>query len=121
MDFGIKQNNIYGLNKLDDHKYENIFNVYIDDNYYFYNIMNTISFENLDNEEYYYYYKVDRSLPWTIISYENYKTIHLWWLICICNNVYNSTSFPEVGTILKIIKPDYVSDVLDQISQKVNG
>lgn len=121
MDFGDKQNNIVGLEKLDDYRYENIFNVYVENTHYFYNIMNTLTFENLDNEEYYYFYKVDRYIPWTLISYENYKTIHLWWLICICNNIDNSTKFPEVGTILKVIKPDYIPDVLDHITKVVNG
>lgn len=121
MDFGKKQNTISDLNNLDDYRYEKIFNIYQQDSYYYYNIMSTINFENLDNEEYFFYYKVNRNLPWTIISYENYKTIYLWWLICIVNGIINPTSFAENGTILKIIKPDYISDVLDKISEKTDG
>lgn len=120
MDLGRKQNNIDSLPKLDDVRYENIFRVYSEDSYYFYNIMTTINFYNLDSEEYYFFYKVNRSLPWPIISYENYKTIHLWWLICITNNIDNPTSFPTAGTVLKIIKPQYVAEVLDKISEKTN-
>ena len=58
-------------------------------------------------------------MPWTTVSYNAYKTIHLWWLICMLNKIRNPVKFPERGMIIKIIKPDYVNLVLREIQNSI--
>jgi hypothetical protein len=114
------QNNISELSKLDDYKYENLFRVYNIDNYYVYNIINSIKFDkNIDND-YYYEWVVRSPLPWTTISFIHYDSIHLWWLICILNEIQNPIQFPESGTRLKIFKPSYVRRIIDKIQADID-
>ena len=115
------QNNIEELPDLNEYRYENLFRVYQQDGYYIYNIINTLSFDKDLDREYYYEWMVNKPLPWTIISYIHYDTINLWWLICLLNGIMNPVHFPETGTVLKIFKPPYVRNILEQISSKING
>jgi hypothetical protein len=119
-DLGKYQNSIKDLSTLGNLRYENIFKVYKDSNsYYFYNIMNTISFPNIsDSSELYTYITVNEKMPWTVISYNAYATIDLWWLIALINGVKNPFDLPEAGT-LKILKPQYVAPVISQLSQSL--
>ena len=114
------QNNIDDLPRLSDYRYENLFKVYKIDDYYIYNIINSISFDTDISPDYYYEWKINRSLPWTTISYLHYDTIQLWWLICIMNNIMNPVTFPETGTSIKVIKPKYVRKIIDNIISKIN-
>lgn len=114
------QNNISSLPKLNEFRYENLFKVYKIDDYYIYNIINTLKLDDDVDPEYYYIYRVTRPMAWTIISYENYETIELWWLICIFNNIMNPVMFPESGTDLKMLKPEYVRSIIDKILTNIN-
>ena len=118
---GDYRNNISDLKKLNEYKYENLFRIYDIDNYKVYNIINTLKFDKDIDREYYYEWIVNRPLAWTIISYIHYDTIHLWWLICIFNEIQNPVQFVETGTRLKIFKPEYVRKIIDQIEEKING
>jgi hypothetical protein len=117
-----KQNEIEDLETLDSDRYENIFNVYEfnkgdEDSYYYFNILKKISIDdsNIDPEVF-YYVKVDRKLPWTSISYNLYGTQHLWWLILLFNNIINPTTLPKIGDVYKVIKKEYVNDIVSQLS-----
>jgi hypothetical protein len=116
-----KQNDIESLDKLAREKYENIFNVYTktngDTQYYFFNILKKISIDtdNIDPNVF-KYVKLNRRIPWTTISYQEYRTQHLWWLILITNNITNPVLLPKIGDVLKIIRREYVSDILDAIN-----
>ena len=114
------QNNISGLSKLDEFKYENVFKVYDIDNYYIYNLSNNLDIDTDLEPEFYNIYTVNRPTAWTIISYENYNTIDLWWLICLINGIINPIQFPETGTELKVLKPEYVRLVIDKIRTRIN-
>jgi hypothetical protein len=114
------QNNISELPKLSEFRYENLFKVYKKDNYYIYNIINTLKLDDDIDPEFYYTYKVRRPMPWTIVSYENYETIELWWLICITNKILNPVQFAESGLDLKVIKPEYVRVIIDRILTRIN-
>lgn len=117
---GEYQNNIDDLPKLNEYRFENLFKVYNVDGYYFYNIIGTLNIpEDLD-PEFYYEWRVNKPMPWTIISYEHYETIYLWWLICSANQIQNPIEFAKTGTILKIIKPPYVREVVDRIFSRIN-
>jgi len=118
MEFGKKNNQIADLKRINSYYFENYINMYEDNGYYFYNLASSINFENIDNPEYFYLYRVNSNKSWTLISYENYNTIHLWWIICLLNGIDNPVKFPDSGTVLKILKAEYVGDVLDKIKKK---
>jgi len=112
-----KQNDITALTPLESFRYENIFNVYKNDNNdYFYNILSKVNFPAVIDESYYDTYTVStNSSPYTFISYRIYGTTLLWWLICAVNNIKNPVFFPQPNTQLKYLKPEYVRLVLNQI------
>jgi hypothetical protein len=105
-------------------RYENIFNMYQfdtdnKDTYVFYNILSKISIPaNLDSNIYEYYI-VDAEMPLTNLSYKFYKTQHLWWLIMITNGIKNPVKLINSGSVIKIIKPDYLGSVYSSIKQKI--
>lgn len=100
--------------------YENIFNIYEDkDGYYFYNILRKVGFpEDLD-PDIYENYKTKPKDSYTLISWKFYNTIKLWWIICSANQIYNPLVQPTPGTILKIIKPFYVRQILSTIESEI--
>lgn len=114
------QNNISELPTLNEFRYENLFKVYKIDDYYIYNIINTLKLDDDIDPEFYYIYTVKRPMAWTIVSYENYNTIDLWWLICIMNDIMNPVQFAESGTELKVLRPEYVRIVVDRILTQIN-
>ncbi len=117
MENGNFQNKIKALTPLKNTRYENIFKLYKtgDKSQYFYNLLQSIYLPENLNEDFIYYQLVNDKIPWTIISYNAYKTIELWWLICLTNKIYNPIKYPDRGTLLKIIKPIYVNTVLNEI------
>jgi len=114
------QNNIQELPKLNEFRYENLFKVYQIDEYYIYNISNTLNLDKDIDKDFYYNWVVNKPMPWTGISYIHYDTINLWWLICILNDIKNPTQIIEAGTTLKMLKPQYVRNVIDTILNKIN-
>ena len=110
--------------KHDPERYENIFNMYEfknenNNSYVFYNILNKIEIpENLD-ESVFEYYKIDSEMPLTTISYRVYQSQHLWWLILAVNNFKNPIKLLERGSIIKVIKINYLDTVLESIKQKL--
>lgn len=117
----LNQNDIPILPSLARNRYENIFKVYEQEKdtskYYFYNILTkvTIDTENIAPEVF-KYIKVDKRLPWTSISYREYKTQHLWWLILLTNSITNPIILPKIGDVLRIVRREYVDDILGQIN-----
>lgn len=108
------QNSIDGLTHLDNYRFENIFRIYQDDKtYYYYNILRNISFPTDLDPTYYTIETVNFDLPLTTISYKFYFTIELWWLILVVNNITNP--FISGTKKIKIIKPQYVDDIIDLI------
>jgi len=110
------QNNINDLPRLNSTRYENIFKIYKEkDIYYYYNIIQSLYLPSNIDEEKVYYMVISNRMPWTTISYNAYKTIDLWWLICLANSIYNPVEFPRVGTSVRVIKSVYVNDILKDI------
>lgn len=92
---------------------ENLFDVNKDENgYYYFNLLKTVNFPDDLSEEVFDWYKVKPNQPLTIISYEFYNTIKLWWVIAGANNIFNISKPLEPGTLIKIIKPQYISEIL---------
>jgi hypothetical protein len=110
--------------KHDPERYENIFNMYEftnsnDDSYVFYNILNKVQLPNNLDESIFEYYKVDSEMPLTTISYNIYKSQHLWWLIMAINKIRNPIKLLDRGSIIKIIKIDYLDIILESLKQKL--
>jgi hypothetical protein len=116
-----KQNDIEELESLRLERYENIFNVYTQNKdesneYYYYNILRKVSIDitNIDPDVF-DYVTITKPIPWTTLSYDNYNTQHLWWLILAVNNIVNPLELPKTGNKYRIIRPEYIFTVLDQI------
>jgi hypothetical protein len=113
--------NIRVLAPLNDYRYENFFKLYLtENNQYFYNLHSFAVYflEELDPLTY-YEIRVNKNLSWTSISYNEYRTMDLWWLIVLVNKIYNPLKFPEPGSRLKILYPEYVRSVITKINNEL--
>jgi hypothetical protein len=111
------QNNITGLPFLSRERYENIFKIHVDDNgRYFYNILQNIIFPDNLPEGFFDEYDVAPGDTLPFISYKLFKTIHLWWIICLVNNIDNPTIKLEAGTKLKILKGDTIKLLIQELN-----
>lgn len=98
--------------------YENIFNVYTDENdFYYYNLLKKVDFPIDLDSDVYDYYQVSTIDTYPSISYKFYKSVTLWWLICAANHIDDPMALPAAGTILKIIKPFYVQTILTKLGE----
>lgn len=119
-DLQLSQNNINDLPNLSKYRYENIFNLGTNNNYYFYNIIKTIKFPENLAINLYYKKTITGKTPYTKISYDAYGTQNLWWLIILVNNITNPVNVITPGTVLKIIKPEFLDNIIDNIKNLNN-
>jgi hypothetical protein len=113
------QNLIDELPKLEQERYENILDVYKDkDDYYFYNLIQQITLPSNLPELFFDSYTVAPNDTFPFISYKVFKTINLWWLICLANNIQNPTVQLEPGILLKIPKLSIIREILKQINSQ---
>lgn len=118
---GQYQNKITALPNLNIYRYEKIFKMYqTADNQYFYNILQSVFLPDKLDERALFYLTVGKNQPWTSISFNAYQTIELWWLILLTNKIYNPFELPKAGSVIKIIKPDYIPDILKEINNALN-
>lgn len=118
-ELGKFNNDITNLVPLTEFNYENIFQVYQDGDFFSYNILRKVNMPDDMDPEFFDWVEVTAGMAWTIISYREYGTILLWWLVCATNKIQNPTALPTPGTILKLIKPKYVRVVLDEIKKQL--
>jgi hypothetical protein len=117
---GDYQKNVLSLPRLSDYQYENFFKMYLtEDSQYFYNLLSFSVYilDELDPSSF-YEIQMDRSMPWTAISYNEYRTMDLWWLIMVVNKINNPMEFPQAGTNLKILYPQFVRAVLTKLKNE---
>ena len=119
----MKTNDIQNIqHKIENVNLENIFNVYYDSNLntndekYFYNLLKTINFPKDLDPMYYDNYVIKYGDMWPTIAYDFYGNVVLWWLICSANQIQDPTKNPEIGTTIKIIKIQYVPELLNKLS-----
>ncbi len=113
-----KRSEAIELGLINEEFYENIFSLYKIDKHFILNLMKKVSIPSGSIDEQYIYYKViNYNAPWTSVSFSEYGSIRLWWLICIMNNIMNPIHNIPPGTVLKFLKPEYVSAVLQVINQ----
>ena len=118
---GDYQKDILSLSRLSDFQYENFFKMYLtEDSQYFYNLLSfTVYVLDEMDPSTYYEIRMDRPMPWTAISYNEYRNIDLWWLIMVINKIYNPMEFPQSGTKLKILYPQFVRAVLTKLKNEL--
>lgn len=114
------QNEIPALGNLNDFAYENIFSVYKEDDHFGYNILKTVKLPDELDPDTFTYVRIVGKTSWTALSFAEYRTIRLWWLICITNGILNPVILPEPGTVIKIIGPTFVRGVIDQMKNQSN-
>jgi len=100
----------------------NMFNVYPDQTlddptYRTFNMNRAVVFNNLNKtpEIYFNKYTPREYDCWTLISYNLYSTIELWWLVCKVNGIIDPTVEPNTFTELKILRKEYVTSVLQSL------
>lgn len=103
-----------------DEYYENIFNAYEfendnNDQYVCYNILNKVSLPPDIDPQVFDHVTIPGHMPLTTISYRIYNNMHLWWLIMLTNSITNPTKLLAPGSIIKIIKPQFIPQVLASI------
>lgn len=89
-----------------------------DDRNYFMNIFRSfdVNEEASRNVLYYSTYEVsDEDIFLDNISYKIYKTPHLWWVIALINNIQNPFEDLNVGDNIKVLKNEYISQVLKDV------
>jgi hypothetical protein len=110
------QNNISELPVLPNESFENIFNVYQDENKkYYYNLLQTIQFPANLPSALFDNYLVQYGDTWPTISYKAYGDIKLWWVVALANNIINPIEGLTPNKPLKIPKPGVVEEILTQI------
>ena len=115
---GLYQSQIFNLPSLSLTRYENIFKIFKDDDdNYFYNLKTSVTFPDDIDPEFIDTFKLDREVAWTIISYNIYGSIFLWWTLTELNKISN----PAIGRNYDFIKPQYIETVLDQINNIKNA
>lgn len=120
IDLNKTRNNVVDLDNLEKYRYENIFKIGKNNNYFFYNILKTIQIPDNLNVDIFYYKTINTRRPLTSISYDIYGTQDLWWLIILTNKIINPVDIITPGTNLKIIKPEYVNEIIAAIRTKNN-
>jgi len=109
------------LPEIDEYSFESFLRMYLTkDNQFYYNILGaSVFFEGELDPSTYYKIKITRKMPWTTVSYNEYRNINLWWLILAANKIINPVEYPAPGTELKILYPKYVRYVIDKITERV--
>lgn len=114
---GKKQNEIADLVDLSRNLYENLFNVNLIEgtNMYFYNILNKVIFPEDISDEFIDEITLMSDKPWTMLSFQLYGTINLWWVVYLLNKpdyIFKA----QANTTYKFIKSNYITNVLSQIT-----
>ena len=116
---GAKRDQIAELESLSRNLYENIFNITLIDNsdksFYAYNLLNKVVFPETLSSEFIEEINLTSDKPWTMLSFELYGTIELWWVIYLLNKpdyIFKA----KAGTAYKYIKTKYITNTLQQIT-----
>ena len=116
---GAKRDQIAELESLSRNLYENIFNITLIDNsdksFYAYNLLNKVVFPETLSSEFIEEINLTSDKPWTMLSYELYGTIELWWVIYLLykpDYIFKA----KAGTSYKYIKTKYITNTLQQIT-----
>ena len=118
----MNRTDISNLPKISLYSFENLLNVYTDEKtgYNFYNLLRNINVVPTNNDIAEDQFITSFTDTWVSISYKHYNTMDLWWLVCAYNQITDATKKPEPGTILKLLKSQYVGTVLAELKNQIN-
>ena len=104
---------------LDNYNFANLFNVVNKGEKSYFNLCRSIYFDIEDiSPDLITVYEVAEGDTWTNISYRNFGTIKLWWLICKFNNIKNPFEEIEAGKIIKISSKQLMETIINVIQTK---
>lgn len=104
---------------LDNYNFANLFNVVNKGEKSYFNLCRSIYFDIEDiSPDLITVYEVAEGDTWTNISYRNFGTIKLWWLICKFNNIKNPFEEIEAGKIIKIPSKELMETIINIIQTK---
>lgn len=89
-------------------KFQNIFRSYI------------LSEDDSIDASFYTTYEVGNDEYWDNISYNLYETPYLWWVVAIINNISNPFEYLESGTILKVLRREYIYQIVKDL-ERISG
>ena len=116
-ELNLKRNEVDDLGNIDLSFYETLFRVYKVDKHYVYNLLRKVALPSgVLDDRFFEYINVQTSSPWTLVSNKAYGTIKLWWLICIVNGVWNPVYNAQPGVPIRVLKSEYVRDILNTIN-----
>lgn len=93
------------LQDVDKTKFMNIFKFY------------TINDLVKNNSMMYYVYEVEHNEWLEYIANKVYKNVNLWWIIALMNDFVNPFEELDLGILLKILKPEYISQILRELTE----
>lgn len=106
--------------KIDPYDYAIIFNTYEDQNgYYYFNLLNDVHIDDNIDQSLYDEIFYNDEMNWIELSQKYYGTTKLWWIILIANNITDTFNVP-IGTRIKILKKNAVTEILNQINFSLN-
>jgi hypothetical protein len=106
-------------NKISKTKYENFFNMYRDDaGFNFYNILKNITVLPAKDSSVEDEYIIRPTDTWIFIAYKYYDNMNLWWLVCEYNQVKNAVEMPPAGTKIRLLRPEFVSVIIDELNRQ---
>jgi len=71
--------------------------------------------DDMKTSIYFDMYEVGHDEWWENISYYYYNTPYLWWIILLINETENPFECLEEGIFLKILRPEYIYQLLKEI------
>ena len=115
----MKQNQISDLPNLSFELYENIFNIYKNENgAYFYNILQTIVFPDNLPASFFSIYNVTHGDTWPYISFKLYNTPNMWWLLMLANKINNPLEQPRAGDSIAAPRLEIAKSILTEIRKQ---
>lgn len=108
---------------LDNNSILNMFDILQDsDNNYLINIFKSYILDDrlLENPDLFHLYTIKNDDWWDQISYKYYGTPKLWWLITMVNRINNPFEDYNETDIIKILKREYLYDMIKSIKKMRN-
>jgi hypothetical protein len=107
--------------KLASTRYESFLNTYQDDDgIVFYNLLRSINIISANDSSAEDDYQVMPKDTWYYIAYKYYDNINLWWLVCEYNQIKDPTKLPIPGTKLKLLRPEYVNAIIEELNRQIH-
>ena len=95
------------------------FNILKDDTTKFLNIFRSSKIFDLDIR-YFLLHELGDNDWWDNLSQQYYATPYLWWTIPLINKIENPFEMPDAGTNIKVLRKDYIYNLLEETKEIAN-